>query len=83
MMLQDDISTLHIGSIYVSRDEDSVKSQGPALTEIGVEWQDLGVGWTAAAVRDLWAHRDRGSFGGGFATSVGPHVATMLRLSPS
>lgn len=58
-------------------------NRGRAEAEIGVEWGDLGVDWDAAVVRDLWAHRDLGSFGEGFATSVGPHEATMLRLSPS
>lgn len=58
-------------------------NRGLAEAEIGVEWSDLGVDWSAGAVRDLWAHRDLGSFGEGFATIVESHEATMLRLSPS
>lgn len=57
-------------------------NRGLAEAEIGVELQDLGVDWSAATVRDLWAHRDLGSFGERIATHVGPHESTMLRLSP-
>jgi alpha-galactosidase len=51
--------------------------------EIGVGWQeDLGVDWPAATVRDLWSHRDLGSYREGFATTVGSHEATILRVTP-
>ena len=52
--------------------------------EIGAGWQeDLGVDWPAATVRDLWTHRDLGSYRERFATTVGSHEATMLRLTES
>jgi alpha-galactosidase len=51
--------------------------------EIGVVWrQDLGVDWSAATVRDLWAHRDLGSHREGFTSTVGSHEATILRVTP-
>jgi alpha-galactosidase len=51
--------------------------------EIGVSWQrDLDVDWSAAAVRDLWAHRDIGMYPNSFATNVGSHVAMILRVTP-
>jgi alpha-galactosidase len=59
-------------------------NRGLMHAEIGVGWQeDLGVDWSAASVRDLWTHRDLGSQRGGFATTVGPHEATILRVTPN
>jgi alpha-galactosidase len=58
-------------------------NRGLQDAEVGVDWQrDLGVDWTVATVRDLWAHRDLGASPDGFATTVGSHVATMLRVAP-
>lgn len=58
-------------------------NRGLADAEIGAGWQeDLGVDWPAATVRELWAHRDLGSHRGGFATTVGSHEVTILRVTP-
>jgi alpha-galactosidase len=58
-------------------------NRGLQDAEIGIDWRnDLGVDWAAATVRDLWAHRDLGAFRDRFATTVGSHVATMVRATP-
>ena len=38
---------------------------------------------TAAQVRDVWKHEDRGPIGKGYSTSVPAHGAVMLRVSVS
>ena len=59
-------------------------NRGEAAAEMDVRWrEDFGVDWPAATVRDLWAHRDRGEFPERYATTVGSHEATMLRLAPA
>jgi alpha-galactosidase len=50
---------------------------------ITVEWTDLGYpAHLAAKVRDLWAHKDLGTFTGKFSTTVGPHGVVMVRVTP-
>lgn len=45
--------------------------------------------WAAAGltgprrVRDVWRKVDLGAFNGSFGVPVGPHAATMLRLTPT
>ena len=57
-------------------------NRGDAPAEMEVRWaEDLGLEWQGAAVRDLWAHLDRGAFPDRFATTVAPHEATMLRVA--
>jgi alpha-galactosidase len=59
-------------------------NRGSTGSDMRVEWRkDLGTDWPAAAVRDLWAHRDLGVHRDRFATTVGSHVAVMLRVTPS
>lgn len=50
---------------------------------IAVNWQDLGLaGGSSAAVRDLWAHQDLGSFTGSFTgTNIPPHGSMMLKVT--
>ena len=54
-----------------------------AATSIAVDFTTLG--WeagTAATVRDLWAHKDMGTFKGSYGpVSVPSHATTMLRLA--
>lgn len=58
-------------------------NRGPTDAEMEVAWQeDLGLDAAAAAVRDLWAHRDLGVSTGRFATTVRSHEATILRVTP-
>jgi alpha-galactosidase len=58
-------------------------NRGLQQAEIGIAWQlDLEVDWSAASVRDLWAHRDLGAWPDRFATTVASHVAMMLRVTP-
>lgn len=57
-------------------------NRGLREAAIGVGWQeDLSIDWPAAKVRDLWAQRDLGSYRQGFATTVGAHEATVLRVA--
>jgi alpha-galactosidase len=46
---------------------------------ISVSWQDLGVS-APATVRDLWAHKDLGSFDKGFTASVAAHGSVLIRV---
>ncbi len=50
---------------------------------ITVNWQDLGLATgSPAAVRDLWAHQDLGSFTGSFtATNLPAHGSMMLNVT--
>ncbi|HEU4354446.1 MAG TPA: glycoside hydrolase family 27 protein, partial [Actinomycetota bacterium] len=58
-------------------------NRGSEDAEIGVGWQsDLAADWSAATVRDLWAHQDLGVHRDGFAATVDPHAAMMLRATP-
>jgi alpha-galactosidase len=50
-------------------------------TPIGASWRRLGL-HGAAAVRDLWAHADLGTFTGRFSATVPPHGVVMLRITP-
>jgi alpha-galactosidase len=34
-------------------------------------------------VRDLWRQKDVGSFDGGYETTVAPHGAVLVKLSPA
>lgn len=52
---------------------------------IAMTWADLGLAASVQAdVRDLWAHRDLGSFTGAYATAadVAPHEARALKIAP-
>ena len=47
--------------------------------EVTVEWKDLGISGSQP-VRDLWQHKDLGSFDGSFKAGVAPHGAVMLKI---
>jgi alpha-galactosidase len=58
-------------------------NRGRTDAEVGISWRrDLGVEWSAASVRDLWAHRNLGTYSDRFAAHIPPHVATILRVTP-
>lgn len=56
-------------------------NRGAATAPIHVDWRDVGLGTGAAAVRDLHARTDRGSFTGGWTTSVPAHGVALLRVT--
>jgi alpha-galactosidase len=48
-----------------------------------VNWEQIGFpGHLAAAVRDLWQHRDLGKFNGKFSASVPSHGVAMVTVRP-
>lgn len=49
---------------------------------VGVDWPEVGFSGTAA-VRDLWARTDLGSFTGRFSTTLPAHGAALLRVTPA
>jgi alpha-galactosidase len=49
--------------------------------EIAAEWSAIGLRPGAAAVRDLWAHRDLGRKVGRFAAQVPSHGVVMVRVT--
>ena len=52
-----------------------------AAAEIAVEWSAIGLRPGAAAVRDLWAHRDVGRVANRYAAQVPPHGVVMVRIT--
>lgn len=49
-----------------------------------VSWPRIGLReGQAAAVRDLWAHQDRGTGSGRWSATVAPHGVVMLRITPA
>ncbi len=52
-----------------------------ATARITVRWEDIGLGTAPAKVRDLWSHRDLGSFRGHYTAQVPSHGAVMLKIT--
>lgn len=51
--------------------------------EITAQWQDLKLkSGTLLTARDLWAHKELGTFAGRISLTVGPHATVLLKLSP-
>ena len=57
----------------------NVGDQAPA--EIHVEWKDLNLSG-ACRVRDLWAHKDLGTFRDSHTFTIRPHAAGLFRVTP-
>ena len=72
----------HYVILYNPNDLINGPLSGPNVT-ITVKWTDIGLpSSTSAAVRDLWAHADLGSFTGSFtAQGVQPHEARTLKVT--
>src|SRR5262249_4086127 len=51
-----------------------------AAADITVTWDDLKLGATSAAVRDLWMRLDLGNFDAQFTTNVDSHGVVMLKV---
>jgi PKD repeat protein len=58
-------------------------NRGSSIANITVNWQDLGVSWVNALVRDMWRHQDLGIYSGSFLTNVLSHEAVILRVTPT
>jgi alpha-galactosidase len=46
-----------------------------------VRWGEIGLAPGVAAVRDLWAHADRGAVADAFTATVEPHGTAMLKIT--
>jgi alpha-galactosidase len=58
-------------------------NRGATEKEISVNWEDLGYPThLAAAVGDLWQHKDVGKFTGKFSATVASHGVVMLTVRP-
>jgi alpha-galactosidase len=58
-------------------------NRAAAARTITVSWTDLGFpADKGASVRDLWAHKDLGSFQGSYSAPVEPHGVVMIRVKP-
>ncbi|HEU5403759.1 MAG TPA: alpha-galactosidase [Terriglobales bacterium] len=58
-------------------------NRGAEQKEIAVDWTEIGYpAHLAAKVRDLWQHKDLGSFTGKFSAAVVSHGVVMVRVTP-
>jgi alpha-galactosidase len=58
-------------------------NRGMTEQSAGFTWQEIGyTGHLKAKIRDLWKHKDLGTFQGKFSASVQPHDVVMLRIMP-
>jgi alpha-galactosidase len=51
--------------------------------ELRADWAAIGLPPGRAAVRDLWAHADRGTFTGSYAVRVPSHAVVLLKVTPA
>lgn len=58
-------------------------NRGKMPQEIGMIWTEIGYPLSLAAkVRDLWTHKDMGTFTGGYAVDVPAHSVALLKVIP-
>jgi alpha-galactosidase len=58
-------------------------NRGTGEGEIGVTWEEIAYpGHLSAKVRDLWEHKDLGSFTGNYKAKVAPHSVVMVKVLP-
>jgi len=55
-------------------------NRNSGTSSITVNWSDIGI-TGSAAVRDLWAKSDKGSFNGSYTASVPSHGTVVLKIS--
>jgi len=59
-------------------------NRAEATNSITAKWTDIGLPETAkATARDLWSHKELGSFTGSFTANVRKHAAIMLKITPT
>ena len=54
-------------------------NRSDSSAKITASFHRAGLYGDSATVHDLWSHRDLGTFGGSFATTVAPHAVVMIR----
>ena len=58
-------------------------NRGASESEVGVTWEEIGYpSHLPAKVRDLWEHKDVGSFTDSYSAKVGSHAVVMVRIAP-
>lgn len=58
-------------------------NRGAAENEVSVNWIQIGYpDHLSAKVRDLWAHKDVGSFNGSYSAKVPSHSVVMVKIAP-
>jgi alpha-galactosidase len=58
-------------------------NRGKSESEVSVRWDEIAYpNHIAAQVRDLWAHKDVGSFSGAYSAKVAPHSVVMVKITP-
>jgi alpha-galactosidase len=58
-------------------------NRGASEHEMSVQWADLGYpAKLKAAVRDLWSHKDLGTFSGSYSGEVPSHGVIFLKIAP-
>ena len=55
-------------------------NRGAAEAKVTAQWSDIGISG-ARAVRDLWAHADRGPASGAYSATVPAHGVVMLKIA--
>ncbi|MGD2067859.1 MAG: glycoside hydrolase family 27 protein [Gemmatimonadota bacterium] len=58
-------------------------NRAPVPTTVTVRFGALGIRADSASVRDLWAHRDEGTFEGRYSATVPSHGVVMLKVTPA
>jgi alpha-galactosidase len=54
-------------------------NRGESINPVSVSFKDLGLHGTAQ-IRDLWGHKNLGSFSGSFSAEIPRHGATLIRV---
>jgi alpha-galactosidase len=58
-------------------------NRGTSDSKITVAWEDLGYpAHLSAKLRDLWAHKDLGSFTASYSAKVPSHAVIMVKIAP-
>ena len=69
-----------LGYDFTTRAVALVNRSTTTATNITCTWTNLGLQAGSATVRDLWAHKDLGTFTDGFTTNVPPKGSVFLKI---
>ena len=58
-------------------------NRGAEEAEVSVAWEEIGSpAHLTAKVRDLWTHKEAGTFTGSYSAKVGSHAVVMVKIIP-
>jgi alpha-galactosidase len=58
-------------------------NRGATEADVGVSWEEIAYpNHLSVKVRDLWSHKDVGSFTGKYSAKVPSHSVVMLKITP-